>query len=162
MKKTNWIEKGSFKAPSAYASYYVNGDATGLTDSEVVDADRLLNDATKGLKWASVVDCLESPDYVDEFKGISLYPYIFESVTESNGVYRYTGKPLESMEFLLGWQKQGLCFSASGYGSKIATTKKVFFENRWHRVYAMVYGNSGTCYFVAHGQDVIISDCDLL
>ena len=49
-------------------------------------------------------------------------------------------------ESLLWWQKAGLSFTASGYGSRIPTSRMVFFNGRWRRVYCRIYSNVGTCY----------------
>ena len=58
----------------------------------------------------------------------------------------------EIKEDLLSWQKQGLQYTVTGYGSKIPTSYKVKYCNRWYRVYVSVYGNSGTYYIVSNGQ----------
>ena len=49
-------------------------------------------------------------------------------------------------EELLWWQERGLSFTASGYGRSIPTRYKVFWNNRWRRVYCCIISNSGTCY----------------
>ena len=46
----------------------------------------------------------------------------------------------------LWWQDRGLMYTATGYGSKIPTRYMIKFNNKWRRVYCMVYSNSGTCY----------------
>lgn len=48
-------------------------------------------------------------------------------------------KPLE-------WQKQGLRETATGYGSRLTTTKQVYFNGRWMRVYCACWSNAGICY----------------
>jgi len=64
---------------------------------------------------------------------------------------------LESKEQPLWWQKQGLSYTASGYGSRIPTSKMVRLpgEARWRRVYCCCYSNAGTCY-VLQGKDWIV------
>lgn len=48
--------------------------------------------------------------------------------------------------------------SVSGYGGKIPTRYRlVCADNRTRRVYAMVYGNSGTLYMIVAGQDVVLT-----
>ena len=44
--------------------------------------------------------------------------------------------------------------SVTGYGPKIPTGFMVRIDNRWHRVYMMQYGNSGSPYIVKGGQDL--------
>ena len=51
----------------------------------------------------------------------------------------------------LWWQKKGLQYTASGYGSKIPTQYMVKFNNRWHRVYCRIYSNIGTM-FIQSGK----------
>ena len=57
-------------------------------------------------------------------------------------------------EVLLPWQEKGLSYTATGYGRKIPTSYKVFWEGKWRRVYCCIYSNSGTCY-LAKGSDWI-------
>lgn len=59
---------------------------------------------------------------------------------------------------LLDWQKRGLSYTASGYGSKIPTRYKVQWRGRWYRVYCRCYSNIGTCYIVSNGQEIIITE----
>lgn len=42
--------------------------------------------------------------------------------------------------------------SVSGYGPKIPTRYMLKIDNRWYRVYSMVYGNSGAPYVSIMGQ----------
>jgi hypothetical protein len=58
------------------------------------------------------------------------------------------GKPCRWKEKLLWWQKMGVSFNLSGYGSRIPMTLMVQLpgSRRWRRVYCRIYGNSGTCY----------------
>jgi len=57
---------------------------------------------------------------------------------------------------LLPWQKMGLSYTATGYGSKIPTSKMVRLNNRWHRIYCAIYSNIGTCYVVSKGEKIIV------
>ena len=56
----------------------------------------------------------------------------------------------------LTWQTQGLTYTASGYGSKIPTSKMIKYNNRMYRVYCHIYSNVGTCYVVIKGERVVI------
>jgi hypothetical protein len=60
-------------------------------------------------------------------------------------------------ELLLEWQKQGLTYTSTGYGKKIPTTKQIFYENKWRRVYCCIYSNVGTCYILVKGEKIIIN-----
>lgn len=59
----------------------------------------------------------------------------------------------------LPWQAASripsVCFTASGYGSKISTVYTVRIEKKWRRIYCRIYSNSGTCY-ISDGR--IVSD----
>ena len=65
---------------------------------------------------------------------------------------------LEHKVELLWWQKQGLSYTASGYGKKIPTHHMVKLpdDTRWRRVYCCIYSNSGTCYVVKNNEWIII------
>lgn len=52
----------------------------------------------------------------------------------------------------LWWQKQGLQYTSTGYGSKIPTSKMLRHNNRLYRVYCMVYSNNGSCYIIKDKQ----------
>jgi hypothetical protein len=64
---------------------------------------------------------------------------------------------LERKDAPLWWHKQGLSYTASGYGRKIPTPRMVKLPGspRWRRVYCCIYSNAGTCY-VAQGKDWIV------
>ena len=56
----------------------------------------------------------------------------------------------------LRWQKMGLSYTAAGYGSKIPTRYMVRTVNqKWRRVYCVIFSNIGTCY-VMHGKEKTI------
>ena len=46
----------------------------------------------------------------------------------------------------LEWQKQGLQYTATGYGVKIPTQYKAFVGGKFRRVYCRVFSNAGTCF----------------
>ena len=47
--------------------------------------------------------------------------------------------------------------TVSGYGGKIPTRYELRYEGRWHRVYMMQYGNSGTPFIRHRGEDLVLS-----
>lgn len=56
----------------------------------------------------------------------------------------------------LPWQKMGLSYTATGYGSKIPTRYMVqTIDQKWRRVYCAIFSNNGTCY-VMHGKEKTI------
>lgn len=46
--------------------------------------------------------------------------------------------------------------TVSGYGGKTPTRYMVRYVNRWHRVYMMQFGNSGTPYIIVGGEDLVL------
>lgn len=48
--------------------------------------------------------------------------------------------------------------SKTGYGSKIVTSKMLKVGKKKHRIYCMVYGNSGSCYIVKGKKKVFLHD----
>ena len=57
----------------------------------------------------------------------------------------------------LTWQKQGLQYTASGYGAKIPTFWVIRYKNKVRRVYCTIYSNAGTCWFMVKGVKYIVS-----
>jgi hypothetical protein len=46
--------------------------------------------------------------------------------------------------------------TATGYGGKIPTAHMIEYLGVWRRVYAMVYGNSGTPYVLVKGEPLVL------
>jgi hypothetical protein len=44
----------------------------------------------------------------------------------------------------------------SGYGPKIPTRYKIRYGARMHRVYVMLYSNSGSSYIISGGEDLFL------
>lgn len=61
-------------------------------------------------------------------------------------------RELPVKESPLEWQKLGLQFTASGYGSRIPTAYMVQLNGRWRRVYCRIYSNNGT-FFIGRRYD---------
>ena len=53
---------------------------------------------------------------------------------------------------MLPWQARGLQQTRTGYGRRLTTTKKVFIDGTWKRVYCVCYSNTGTCYTLTGGK----------
>lgn len=58
---------------------------------------------------------------------------------------------------LLPWQAAGKSYTASGYGSKIPTSRMIKVGKRWRRVYCICWSNAGTCYVVEKGRRVVVA-----
>jgi hypothetical protein len=56
----------------------------------------------------------------------------------------------------LRWHLKGLQQTASGYGGKLTSSKKTWFNGRLYRVYIMCYSNSGTAYIIVKGKRRIL------
>ena len=63
---------------------------------------------------------------------------------------------LQTRERLTWWQARGLSFTASGYGSKIPTTREVKIGARSHRIYCAIWSNVGSCFIVSHGRRIYV------
>lgn len=46
--------------------------------------------------------------------------------------------------------------TVSGYGRKIPTRYMIRYSGRWHRVYAMSYGNAASVYIVSKGETLFL------
>lgn len=71
--------------------------------------------------------------------------------------------PLAMSERLLEWQRRGAQFTASGYGTKIPTSKVIkWSDGRERRVYCDIYSNAGSCYCMIHGCKVSVDGFNLI
>ena len=57
--------------------------------------------------------------------------------------------------------KLGLSYTKTGYGAKIPTQYMVKYNNRWHRVYCAVYGNTGSAYIVSSGDKIRVTEYNI-
>lgn len=56
----------------------------------------------------------------------------------------------------LWWHDAGLCKTASGYGKKIESRYKVFFQGKKRRIYSDCFGNSGSNYIFVKGERISV------
>jgi len=61
-------------APSYWASYYINDDASGLEDDEIKAADAFFDYLAKNVPNLSCVDAA-SDDFIDYHDAFDFYPY---------------------------------------------------------------------------------------
>jgi len=52
----------------------------------------------------------------------------------------------------LWWHNAGLTQTASGYGSRLTTSRMLQHGGRMYRVYCYCYSNSGTCYVIIKSE----------
>ena len=59
----------------------------------------------------------------------------------------------------LWWQRRGLMFTATGYGSKIPTQYMIkLSDNITRRVYCYIFSNVGSIYVMIKGDKVYLND----
>lgn len=68
---------------------------------------------------------------------------------------RYTDDTLITKARLTDQPRWGQ--TVSGYGGKIPTRYMLKYNNTWHRVYMMQYGNAGTPFICVRGEDLVLS-----
>jgi hypothetical protein len=57
----------------------------------------------------------------------------------------------------LPWQRMGLQYTASGYGSKIPSSKVVrFLDGKIRRVYITIYSNAGSAWITLGGERLFL------
>jgi hypothetical protein len=95
---------------------------------------------------------------------LRMQAYVHGSETTANGAKNslYTVE-VPVKEKLLPWQRAGRQYTRSGYGSRIPTGYMVHFNDRWRRVYCVIWSNSGTLYIGKLGGSTrqIIQLCPL-
>ena len=71
--------------------------------------------------------------------------------------------PLAMSERLLEWQRRGLQYTATGYGTMIPTSKVIkWTDGKVRRVYCDIYSNAGSCYCMIHGCKVSVDGFNLI
>ena len=71
--------------------------------------------------------------------------------------------PLAMSERLLEWQRRGLQYTATGYGTMIPTSKVIkWTDGKVRRVYCDIYSNAGSCYCMIHGCKVSVEGFNMI
>ena len=71
--------------------------------------------------------------------------------------------PMAEVERPLEWQRRGLQYTATGYGTKIPTCKVIkWSDGKVRRVYCDIYSNAGSCYCMIHGCKVSVEGFNLI
>lgn len=73
-----------------------------------------------------------------------------------NTPINYLPENIQVREEPLEWQKRGLQQTSSGYGNKLTTSVKVFYNNKWYRVYCTCHSNVGSYWIIANGQKLFM------
>ena len=85
-------------------------------------------------------------DQINVVKGVSAWP-----------------SPMAESRRPLDWQLRGLQYTATGYGTKIPTSKAIkWSDGRERRVYCDIYSNVGSCYCMIHGCKVSVEGFNLI
>ena len=71
--------------------------------------------------------------------------------------------PMAEAEKMLDWQRRGLQYTSTGYGTKIPTSKVIkWTDGKVRRVYCDIYSNAGSCYCMIHGCKVSVEGFNLI
>lgn len=71
--------------------------------------------------------------------------------------------PMAMSERLLEWQRPGVQYTATGYGTKIPTIKVIqWSDGKVRRVYCDIYSNAGSCYCMIHRCKVSVDRFNLI
>ena len=71
--------------------------------------------------------------------------------------------PMAEAERPLEWQRLGLQYTATGYGTKIPTSKVIkWSDGKVRRVYCDIYSNVGSYYCMIHGCKISVDGFDLI
>ncbi len=63
----------------------------------------------------------------------------------------------ELIDAPMWFHKRGLQQTASGYGRRLNTGKKIKFNDKAYRLYATCYSNAASVWFVANGKRIYVS-----
>lgn len=66
--------------------------------------------------------------------------------SEYGDYWRLSVDPEDFVDAPMWFHKHGLQETTSGYGKRLNTGKKLWFNNRLYRVYCCIFSNNGTCY----------------
>lgn len=61
------------------------------------------------------------------------------------------------VEAPLWWHTKGLQQTATGYGRKLTTSRKIHYNGKLYRIYCTCFSNAGSCWFVAKNRKIYVS-----
>jgi hypothetical protein len=80
-----------------------------------------------------------------------------EIIRDSSGNIEYLDyEESELIDRPLWWQLKGLSYTASGYGSKIPTSKMIKHNGRLKRIYVICYSNAGSAFILDKGKRLFL------
>lgn len=78
---------------------------------------------------------------------------------KADGTVRYLPEPYEVLDRPLWYHTQGLSQTATGYGSKLTSSRCVKLPNgQIRRIYISCYSNIGTAWIVLNGELHVVRD----
>lgn len=63
----------------------------------------------------------------------------------------------ELIDAPMWFHKLGLSETASGYGRKLNSGRKICFNGREYRIYTTIFSNAGTSWFKCKGETIYVS-----
>ena len=66
--------------------------------------------------------------------------------------------PSDTIDAPLWWHEQGLTQTATGYGAKLTTRRKIRYKGRLRRVYATCFSNVASCWIQVKGEKIYFWD----
>jgi hypothetical protein len=142
------------RLPAYFASALINGDYSGLSREDT----RIINSWIADFPFYGA--CLSCSDHIEvDWVGscfatsqlCETLDFTFPVIYERDGYLVY---PVSVKTDYLGWQKMGLTYTATGYGSKIPTTQMILLCGKWRRVYCTQYSNAGSCWVIFNGKKI--------
>lgn len=155
----------TYTLPACWASYLINGDATGMEDGEQEGVDSWLEahpwlgeclsvENDEEFAWDNDADDIAGSvaDFTFPVTVYEVVPY----ACPAEGSYKRLVYPAEIKLDPLPFHEKGLSYTATGYGKKIPTTRVLHMFGRKYRIYCSVFSNIGTCYIIYKGEKVIV------
>lgn len=152
------IKTEAYTLPAYWAPYLINGDSTGYDGDEIREMRGFLESRPY---LSEALGCSEHPEYkmrndANNF-GCDCLEFCFPvTLYEKRGDSLYLIYPGRVFESPLEWQKRGMQYTATGYGKKIQTSRKIRMFGREYRIYCAIFSNAGTCWINVDGKKVII------
>ena len=126
---------------------------SGLRTDTIIDYGTNNNDGSP--RWAGDYLCTNA-----EHEAISKAVLLLRNIKETDQIlsdYKNDYKQHSLISDPLWHHDQGLLQTATGYGSKLSTQYKTFYNNRLYRVYCHCFSNSGSTYIIVKGDRIFLS-----
>lgn len=78
-------------------------------------------------------------------------------VRQTGDYHRIYADTSELIDDQPDWMKRGLQETASGYGRRLNTGRKISFNGREYRLYATCYSNVASVWFTVKGRKIFVS-----